>query len=52
MSKADKGSTGTRESLTSPHERTRIDGQPRDQEIGLLRELAAPEVTLRISSKR
>ncbi len=52
ISKADKGSTGTRESLTSPHDRNAAHGQPRDQKTGLLRELVAPTVTVRISNRR
>jgi hypothetical protein len=52
ISEADEGSTGTRESLTSPHERNAGYGQPRDQGTGLHRELVAPVVMIRTSSKR
>ena len=52
ISKADKGSTGTRESLTSPHVKGAAYGQPREQETGLCRELVAPAVTVRISNER
>lgn len=50
ISEAEQGSTGTRESLTSPHERMRTDGPPHDQGTGLHRKHAAPVVMIRISS--
>jgi len=52
ISKADKGSTGTRESLTSPHVRCAAYGQPREQKTRLPGELAAPVVAVRISNER
>jgi len=52
ISKAEKGNTGTRESLTFPHVKDAAHGQPRDQGTGLLRELVAPVVTIRTSSRR
>jgi len=52
MSETDQGIAETWESLPPPHVRTRIDGQPRDQGTGLLREFAAPGVAIRISSRR
>ena len=45
ISKAEQGNTGTRESLPSPHVGDAAYGQPREQEAGLHRELAAPVVT-------
>ena len=52
ISEADEGSTGTRESLTSPHVKDAAHGQPRDQETGLLREFVASVVTVRKSNER